>query len=314
MWAPRYGSIVDRFRAWATEDTAVRAALIVGSQARTVEPADEWSDLDLVIFHLYPDQLLGATDWFGRFGPVVLSMIEPTAVGGGRERRVLYEGGRDVDFSVFPAFSIPFLADNAEGASVLRRGFEVLLDKDGQLARLPSLLSATPVPGSGGPSEEEFDASVADFWYHVLWTAKKLRRGEIWIAKMACDGYLKRLLGRMIEWHSMADPAAEVRHEGRFLDRWAPASVRARLPGTFARYDRNDIARALLETGGLFSELARATAGNRGWVYPAETESAVRALVVGTLGDVRRSDRPRRTAPAPDRPPRDRRAARGTQA
>ena len=285
VWARWYGPIVERFRTWASNEPALRAALIVGSQARNTEPADEWSDLDVVIFHDHPEQLIGATDWIGEFGEVVLTMVEPTAVLASRERRVLYSDGKEVDFAVFPSEAMTFVAHSPQGLTVLERGYEVLLDKDGQLT-LP-----LTVPRSGGrdrqglPSEEEFQSVVADFWYHVQWAAKKLRRGELWTAKMGCDGYLKRLLVRMIEWQTTVRHGNEVDvwHDGRFLDRWAEPGVRARLPDTFARYDPRDVARGLDQTGRLFSDLAREVASRGPWVYPERAESVVRTLVTDTL-------------------------------
>jgi aminoglycoside 6-adenylyltransferase len=286
MTTPRYASLIEQFRHWAAEEPSIRSALVVGSQARSSAPADEWSDLDLVIFHEDPDRLIESTEWFQRFGAVVVSLIEPTALLGSRERRVLYSDGRDVDFSVFPAAWQALVAQTPEGASVLRRGYEIVLDKDGHLARVPPSLSGQSPNRQGLPSEEEFQSLVADFWYHFLWTARKLRRGELWTAKMGCDGYLKRLLARIVEWQTIASSPGVVDtwHEGRFLDAWADPEVRARLPRAFATYDSGDVARALRETGELFSEEARAVARKAGWPYPTMAEAAVRELTSKALG------------------------------
>jgi len=288
MWAGRYGSIVEKFRTWADSDSGVRAALIVGSQARTDVPADEWSDLDIVIFHTDPARLIESTEWFRPFGTVVLSMVEPTAVGGSRERRVLFSDGRDVDFAIFSSGAISFITGAPEGLSVLGRGFAVLVDKDHQLDEIRSVVKANVPESSGLPTKEEFLADVSDFHYHLLWFAKKLRRGEMWLAKMGCDGYLKMLLLRMIEWSTIASSPTKVDvwHDGRFLDRWAPHEVKSRLPATFAQYETQDVSRALDETGQLYSRLAHEVAGKLGWSYPAEAEETIWKLVRRTLTDL----------------------------
>lgn len=287
MWARRYGSIVERFRKFADSDPDVRAALIVGSQARTDVPADEWSDLDIAIFHIDPARLIDSTEWFQPFGTVVLSMVEATAVGGSLERRVLCSDGKDVDFAIFPSAALPFIAGSPEGLSVLGRGFIILLDKDHQLGEFGVVARSKAPEPLGLPTEEEFLANVSDFFYHLLWAAKKLRRGEIWTAKMGCDGYLKLLLVRMIEWSTVASASTtvDVWHDGRFLDRWAPPEVRARLPATFAQYEVRDLPRALGETGRLYSRLAHQVAGRFGWNYPTEAEDTVWKLVDRTLRD-----------------------------
>jgi aminoglycoside 6-adenylyltransferase len=287
VWTQWYGSIVEKFRDWAEREPGVRAAFIVGSQARAEQPADEWSDLDIVIFHNDPARLIESTDWFQSFGSVVLSMIETTAVGGSRERRVLYSDGKDVDFAAFATSAIPYLTGSPEGLGVLSRGFVVLIDKDHRLGELESLTKNKVPESIGLPTEAEFLANVSDFLYHLLWVAKKLRRGETWTAKMGCDGYLKRLLVRMIEWNTVATASTrvDVWHDGRFLDQWAPANVRAQLPAVFSRYDSRDLSRALGETGRLYSRLAHQVAGRFGWKYPTDAEVRVWELVHRTVED-----------------------------
>lgn len=285
MVSARYASIVEKFRTWAVVEPRVRAALVVGSQARSLAPADEWSDLDLVIFHESPERLIASTEWFALFGEVILTTVEPTAVLDQRERRVIYSDGRDVDFAVFPAAALALATHSTEGRAVLRRGCEVLVDKDSRLRDIGPESRDPGPPFPASLSKTEFESEVADFWYHVLWLAKKLRRGELWIAKMGCDGYLKRLLLRMIEWQTIVrnGPSADVWHEGRFLDTWVAPEVRDRLPATFARYERADVVRALYETARLYGDLAREVARNRRWEYPSKTESAVLALAASTL-------------------------------
>jgi len=284
----RYASIIERFVEWAVNEPAVRAAMIVGSQARSTMPADAWSDLDLVVFHTDPAELLASTQWFRGFGPVLFSVVEATAVGGSEERRVLFKGGRDVDFAVFPSAAAPLLTHAPEGERVLSRGYEILVDKDGELGRgTAHLRDRAPEPAIL-PTPQEAEACVGDFWYHVLWAAKKLRRGELWAAKMGCDGYLKRLLARMIGWTTVAQRGDEVDvwFDGRFIDRWADPGLLARLPASFGRYDHADLARALRETGRIFSDEAHELARRIDWRYPDEAESAVKALVSETLKDL----------------------------
>jgi aminoglycoside 6-adenylyltransferase len=284
MWARWYGPTVERFRKWAESEPDVRAAFIVGSQARGETPADEWSDLDLVICHNDPGRLIASTDWFQLFGTVVLSMVERTAVLGGRERRVLYSDGRDVDFAVFPAWVVPLIVNSPEAQAVLGRGYVVLVDKDRQFDRFEQPVVGRPEPPRP-PTREQYQDCVADFWYHLLWTAKKIGRGEVWTAKMGLDGHLKYLLLRMLEWQTVSKGGRDVDvwHDGRFLDQWAEPWVRRRLPLIFAQYDRRDEARALAETGRLFSEVAREVAATMKWSYPMEAEQALWGLSARVL-------------------------------
>jgi aminoglycoside 6-adenylyltransferase len=253
---------------WADEEDDVRAAAVVGSQARREAPADEWSDLDVVLFARNPAVLLEREDWVRKFGAVRLTFLEPTAVGGQRERRVLYEDGTDIDFAVVPFEAI----EDATAAQVAARGIRVLVDKDGELGR--RLREVPPRDRPAPPTEQELTEVVTDFYYHGIWAAKKLRRGEIFTAKQAVDGYLKRLLLRMLEWHACArDSEVDTWHEGRFLEKWADPDALEELQRAYAHYDEADIRRALFATMGLFRRVAKETANLRELPYPENADS-----------------------------------------
>ncbi|MFC4553392.1 aminoglycoside 6-adenylyltransferase, partial [Halorussus sp. GCM10023401] len=116
------------------------------------------------------------------------------------------------------------------------------------------------------PSAEEFRERRADCWYHAVWTAKKLRRGEVWTAKSCLDGYLKReCLLPMLGWHTRARHGREPWYEGRFLEEWADDRALADLRGTFADYDAEDCWRALFETTDCFEWVADEVADELGY-------------------------------------------------
>jgi hypothetical protein len=186
--AAAYDRLIGRFVTWAEAEPDVRAAFVVGSRARVDTPADEWSDLDLVIVMTDPNRLLRRSEWLRNLGTVWVTYLEPTAVGAGMERRVLFEGGLDVDFVPTPLDLTTQIAEHgwpSDLVAVARRGIRFVLDKDGLASRLPALPEA---PRAVAPSEDQYASTVDDFWYHTVWVAKKLRRGELWTAKMGCDG------------------------------------------------------------------------------------------------------------------------------
>jgi aminoglycoside 6-adenylyltransferase len=288
----KYNQLITNFVAWAKDETNIRAAMIIGSQARSDHPADQWADLDLIVITQNAPQFAQDEQWITQIGEPIFTFMELTP-SGDPERRVLFRGGEhglDIDFSILPLDKAEALlhmsqlgpALSADLFNTFGRGMCVLLDKDDLAARLQKLLTSIAAPTPAVPSAAVYQGVVSDFWYHALWSAKHLRRGELWWAKSGCDMRLKHLLLTMLEWHARFTP--NEKHDtwfrGRFLETWVNPQAREELAGVFAHYDEADIWRALLATMVLFRWLAQATAQSLGYLYPAEGDSYVSRQVI----------------------------------
>src|SRR5262245_61357864 len=72
-WMPAdspMNQLIERFTAWGQGRPDIRAIAILGSQARTDRPADEWSDLDLLIVATDPRPYLAGGEWLAELGRV----------------------------------------------------------------------------------------------------------------------------------------------------------------------------------------------------------------------------------------------------
>jgi len=284
-----YENIIDNTISWAKNEEDIRALLIVGSRAREYYPADEWSDLDLVIITRNPKVYIQDTGWIKLISEPEITFIEGTAVGNELEVRVLFDGGLDVDFAIVPLDI--FVRNINVFSPVATRGIKVLIDKEGMFSNLN--LNREKVQHKI-PSGFEFTNLINDFWYHSVWTTKKLLRGEIWTAKLCCDVYMKNTLLRMIEWHSLSrnNWDYDVWHSGRFLEQWADPRIIEGLKKAYAYYDKKDIERTLLETMNLFRMIATETSETLGYNYPENEDRYATELVRELLGKdfLRRED------------------------
>jgi len=270
-----YEQLVERLLRWAAVQDDILAVMVVGSRARVHRPADVWSDLDLMLVVADPDRYLSSSDWLLNIDGYWCTFAERTSTGKLFERRVLFDGALDVDFILLAAEGMPQSLQEAPVADIIRRGVRTLLDKRGMLPQSapPALQTLRRRP----PTQQEFREVIHDFWYHAVWTVKKLRRGELWTALRCTDVYMKQILLRMIEWHTCTAHGwdTDTWHGGRFLELWSDPRVKGALRHVFAHYAEEDIWRALLATMDLFRWLAEETAQRLSYPYPVTADERV---------------------------------------
>lgn len=267
--ADRYAEIKSRMCSLAGLDGAVHAVIMIGSRTRESVPADEYSDLDTVIVTDAPEKWFSG-EYPAQLGRMDISFIEPT-LGGGREKRCIYDGDLDVDMIILTSAQYEKAMEEGVLEWVMNRGYKVLYADSDRIAGLAAKYVRPEVPRPE-MREEEFLNTVGDFYFHNVWACKKLMRGELWSAKMCIDGYLKDRLRKMIEQYCLMTGSADVWHDGRFLDRWADLSVLEELKSCFAHYYAGDCKKALGATHKLFARLAASVAEKRGYKYPKEAE------------------------------------------
>ena len=265
----KFDEIIERFVRWAAADGEVLAALMIGSQARADHPADECSDLDLMLFVKESERFLRKDEWLQAIGPYHISFIE-RALGGYSERRVLFEGALDVDFVICPQEAVQNLPWR-EMSGILARGYRVLVDKAGLGEKLKRVPEEEPVALMGA---EEFQNLAGDFWYHAVWIAKKLVRGELFTAVACLNGYMQWRLLAMIEGLARAIHGTDYDtwHSGRFMEEWAEPWIVERMVGCWSGYGEKDAKRALMNIMGLFREVSSDLANRRHFVFRFEAE------------------------------------------
>lgn len=283
----RFAGILENFTRWGQQTEQLSAALIIGSQARNDHPADDHSDLDLLLIVNDPAYFLSHHEWLNQLGKVHISFEENT-ICGGKERRILFGGALDVDFVLLPYDRLDTLLVAEELSGILSRGFRILIDKIGLAGRLPQTAatprSFTPLP------EEEFVNLVNDFWFHTVWTAKKLLRGELWTAKSCLDSYLKGKLLLMLECHAHAlhGITYDTWHSGRFLEEWTEPWILEQLPLCFSAYGQETATQSLFSLMCLFRQVSVELSERLHYRYPKCAEEYATSWVQQALSGMQR--------------------------
>ena len=268
----KYIQIKSKILEYAESDDDIKGIVAIGSTTRSDVKADEYSDLDLFIV------TVNTEPWFSgeypkRFGNVSISFIEDT-LGGGKERRCIYDEDKDVDMLVFTPEQFEAAVKEGVAQWVMNRGYMVLYDSMDFMSLLEKHITLSVTTPS--MTEDEFLNMINDFYFHNIWAYKKLKRGEIWSAKISVDSYLKGYLLRMIELYRYKVSGVDVWHDGRFIDKWAGEEILSEIKESFAHYDKDDIKRALIKTHELFARITRELAEVEGYEYPTNAEKCAK--------------------------------------
>ncbi len=294
-----FDELINKVVNWSTNRKDIRMALIVGSQSRIDHPADKWADMDIIFFTANPKPYLSHSEWISKIGNV-WAQTRFYTVAKDAEWLVTFEGGLDVDF-VFNAYSkmkwimllwliehfprfkrlIPKQITHQLGlsAQVLERGVKVLIDKDHLSSRMQSIINEFKQDYQP-PTQVEFTDSVQNFWLLAEKTAKKIGRGEFYVALSWCFG-LQTIILRMLEWHAHAvsNDKHNIWHQGRFLEEWADRRALKEMSKTFPHYNKKEIREALFSMMNLYNWLTDETAKHFGFSYSVVADKEISAYI-----------------------------------
>ncbi len=302
-----------RLLAWAQERDDIVGMVIVGSRARREQPADQWSDLDVGIVTTHPRRYRDRSEWIAQIAEPRVVVRDPEGItwhvlfADGAEAGIAPIGTRAVHL-LRPLLGLPIgsrwltpvipsalrtrhAALTSEIAEYTGRGIRILLDESGILGRVQALLPPR-APGAL-PGADDFEDAVLDFWFKSVWTAKHLRRGELWYARsIGLDGRMRARLLLMLTWHARATrPGVDTWRDGHYLEQWMDAEWADALPGTFGGDDADGLWDALDATTELFREVATRTAALLSHPYPHDADAfatdAVRAIRPDPAPDAR---------------------------
>jgi aminoglycoside 6-adenylyltransferase len=241
--------LLDDVLAWASDDDNIRLVVLTGSVVRGA--VDALSDLDIEVYVQDPAPLLSSSDWYERFGQVLV--VEERQNPGWHPTRLIYYVDGKIDFMMAEV-------EAAKRGVGYERPYLVLLDKDGlgeHLHHRPPL--ATP------PTAAEFSTCVNWFYAAALMCARCIVRDERWMAKVR-DWDLKTELLRMIEWDhkSRYGWGYDTWHLGVRMHEWMDADIVAALGSCWADFSTEHMTSGLSASVALFDRLVTRTAKSLG--------------------------------------------------
>lgn len=255
----------------------IQAVLLVGSRAREDHAADEWSDVDLILFADDIEVYVSQDGWLASFGEVLASVFERHQ-SGDVEWLVLFADGLKMDFYFTPGAEVlTAVITRASYHSVIRRGASLLYARPGTDIQLPGFGSV----GAVQPEESEYLALVQAMLINGHKMAKLMRRSDGVRARLVLETMLRPALLTMIAWQAQAlfGPERDTWYNGRFLEEWADPRVLAALPTTCGGCTPDEMWRSLFGTLILFRWLAEETAVQWQYGFPDKAADQVMAWI-----------------------------------
>ncbi len=155
----------------------------------------------------------------------------------------------------------------------------VLVDKDCLIPLIDKVMGSKP--SFHPPTQEEFLELTHYFWCSTDKVARKLRRGELYVAHQRWDYVYQTAVLPMLEWniHANKDMNQDTWYGGRFIEQWADHQTRADLRESLGSYNTCEMWQALFSTMSLFRRIAVETANRLDLTYPIQEDAYVLHLL-----------------------------------
>jgi hypothetical protein len=260
--------------AWANARPDIRALVQFGSRVRNDGTADQWSDYDYHIITSDPRKY-GDGAFARELGPCWASA---TRVSFGNVVRVtaIYEGALEADFIVlnnvemrivalalrWPSTSPFWPGPLKAGVSSLKiaaaPGWKVIKGGEAWERRYARI-----TPSQASMTEADFERVCGEFWVELVWTAKKVARGEYRAAQRAIHEHLIENGLRIFREGALAE-GRNAYFVGRRAESWfTPEQLRATKEGT--RPEPAALWKALAEISDEFAASSSRLAKMKNW-------------------------------------------------
>ena len=251
---------LEKVKQWSTRHDSIRALVVTGSLARDDDTIDEYSDLDAQVITTDIKRFTDDDSWLDDMGEVWIRfpLFEAAPY-----RLVWFEGGVKVDFQFLSVADVLAIGASGELSDEYKRGYIVIVDKDGLFERRPPSPRVFPQPPK--PSAEQVQAVINEFWFEAIHVAQFIRRREFWVVKYR-DWTMKENLLRMLEWRARASDSEPINTWllGKQITRWADAESVGALGKIWTPWDAAAALGGAASTVGALSTAFRRTFARAG--------------------------------------------------
>lgn len=264
---------------WSNNDKNIKYAIIIGSTSHN--EADEYSDIDIMVFCKNPNYYLETKEWLNEISPFQICYTQNNISEGVPMRRIVFKNKVEIDFtpinykeiskahlfcklsktklySIIPTKLKVSLESKIIGFNMYTsKGREVIADKNNLDIRVKFISETFPY-GTPKITKFLFEENYNYFYHQIIREAIRLRRGEIYASKECAEYFSKGRLREMIEWYMKLQKGLdyETYYNGKKLEYWCDNKIVLKMKNIYGNLNFESSKEALYQTFTLYNELA----------------------------------------------------------
>ena len=277
-------TILESIKSWEKKNKDIKTVIVIGSSIRQANKGDKYSDIDLIIVTKDPFKYEKSSRW-------ISEIYKPVSFHNGHEiskgnfvKRIFFENEVAVDitfldhrllnaagFYALTKEKLPIVLKLLGRANIkniekqllnftyyLHRGYYLLSESSNAGSKIRRINRQCPYKTEYSFELQEFELVVNRFWQNAYRAAFKIKRNELFTAKLEHEPEMKQDLLNIIEIFSKYKNGHnyETWHKGRFIEQWADPFIVEKMASIYGTYDAENTWDALQRTILLFSNLS----------------------------------------------------------
>jgi aminoglycoside 6-adenylyltransferase len=276
--------IIKNFKIWAENEADIKSVIVIGSSVRKHHQGDKYSDIDLIIFTNDPFKYERSFTWIDEIYKSVSFHNGFEISKGTFVKRIFFENEVAVDITFLSSKSLTaiyFFALVKEKAHYffkilgreklnaieklvlnftyfLHRGFYLIVDKNNSEQKIKKVIDQCGYKTEYSRELNDFETVVNRFWQNAYRMAYKIKRNELFTAKLEHETEMKEDLLNIILIYTkhINGNNYETWHRGKFIENWADPAIVEKIKWIYGENNIESSWKSLKSTIDLFTYIS----------------------------------------------------------
>ncbi|MEO6524260.1 MAG: aminoglycoside 6-adenylyltransferase [Mucilaginibacter sp.] len=276
--------LIEKFKRWAENKVDIKSIIVIGSSVRNQQKGDKYSDIDFIIFTKDPFIYEKSVTWIDEIHKSVSFHNGFEISKGTFVKRIFFENEVAVDITFLSSKLLSailiFTTLKEKGnyflsvlskkkikeienqilsfTYYLHRGYHFIVDKNNTEEKVKKIISQFGYKTEYSFELKDFEVVVNRFWQNAYRMAYKIKRNELFTAKLEIEPEMKQDLLNIISIYTKHVNGSdfETWHKGKFIEKWADPVIVEKLKLIYGEYNVESSWRSLKSTIDLFVHIS----------------------------------------------------------